>query len=110
MFCLIQESWVSDNQNEPQIRRARFLAQAPDHVLELMQQSERLDATASGTYHEFTDRISALALIGKACHWCADRPEQTGPDGGPIQKSITTSFVDPSLSPEEAHRRVILLP
>lgn len=105
MFCLIQESWVSDNENEPQIRRARFLAQAPDHVLELMQQSERLDAPGMGRTmkFKFTDRLSALALIGKACHWYADRQEQTGPDGGPIAKNVTVTFVEPSMSPEEAY-------
>ena len=92
MFCLIQESWVSDNQNEPQIRRARFLAQAPDHVLELMQQSERLDATGSGTYHEIqvyrspqrprTHRESLSLVCGSPrtdrAGWRADSEEYHG--------------------------------
>ena len=56
---------------------------------------------------KFVDRLSALALIGKACHWYADRQEQTGPDGGPIPQNITVQFVDASVSPEEAYRRMV---
>ena len=41
----------------------------------------------------FLDRLKAFALLGKACHWYADRLEQTGPDGGPIPQNITVSFV-----------------
>lgn len=52
---------------------------------------------------KFSNRLSALALLGKACHWYADRQEQTGPDGGPIQKTINVCFVKPSVSPEESY-------
>ena len=56
---------------------------------------------------KFIDRLSALALMGKACHWYADRQEETGPDGGPIPQNITVNFVETSLSPEEAYRRMV---
>ena len=56
---------------------------------------------------KFMDRLSALALMGKACHWYADRQEETGPDGGPIQKNIVVNFVEASISPEEAYRRMM---
>ncbi len=56
---------------------------------------------------KFVDRLSALALIGKVCHWYADRQEQTGSDGGPIPQNITVQFVDASVSPEEAYRRMV---
>jgi len=56
---------------------------------------------------KFMDRLSALALMGKACHWYADRQEETGPDGGPIAKNVTVTLVEPSISPEEAYRRMI---
>jgi hypothetical protein len=56
---------------------------------------------------KFTDRLSALALLGKACHWYADRQEEAGSDGGPIQKNITVKFVNPSGSPEEAYHRMV---
>ena len=48
---------------------------------------------------KFMDRLSAFALLGKACDYYAERQEQTGPDGGQIKKNITVSFVDISLSP-----------
>jgi hypothetical protein len=60
---------------------------------------------------KFSDRLSALALLGKACHWYADRPEETGRvDGGPIQKEIVVRFVKPSMSPEEGYRRLVTGP
>ena len=49
------------------------------------------------------DRHSALALMGKACHWYADRQEQIGSDGGPIQQNFTVSFVNAPMSPEETY-------
>ena len=55
---------------------------------------------------KFVDRLTALALLGKACHYYADR-QHTGPDGGPITKNVTVTFVEPSISPEEAYRRRI---
>jgi phage terminase small subunit len=57
---------------------------------------------------KFLDRLSALALLGKACHWYAERREETGGLDGerPIQKDIVVRFVKPSLSPEEAYRRI----
>lgn len=55
----------------------------------------------------FMDRISALALLGKACHYYADRQEQTGPDAGPIPQNLTVKIVDAPLSPDEAYRRVV---
>ena len=57
---------------------------------------------------KYSDRLSALALLGKACHWYADRQEQSGPDGGPVPKSIILEFVrPPSTSPEEAYHRIV---
>jgi len=56
---------------------------------------------------KFIDRATALALMGKACHWYADRQEQTGSDGGPVPQNLTVSFVNASLSPEEAYRRMV---
>jgi hypothetical protein len=56
---------------------------------------------------KFMDRLNALALLGKACHYFEDRPEQTGPEGGPISQNITVKFVDTRLSPEEAYRRMV---
>jgi phage terminase small subunit len=42
---------------------------------------------------KFSDRLSALGLLGKACHWYADHREETGGlDGGPIQKKIVANF------------------
>ena len=58
----------------------------------------------------FLDRLSALALMGKACHWYADRQEQTEPDGVPIPRNLTVQFVDAALSPEEAYRRMVTRP
>jgi phage terminase small subunit len=42
-----------------------------------------LDEKAVGYTKKFRliDRLRALELLGKACHWYADRQEQTGPDG-----------------------------
>lgn len=56
---------------------------------------------------KFTDRLTALALLGKACHWYADRQEDAAPDGAPIQKDIVVRFVKPPRSPEEAYRRMV---
>ncbi len=56
---------------------------------------------------KFIDRLSALALMGKACHYYADRQEQTGTDGGQAPQNITVEFVDAPLSPEEAYRRMV---
>jgi len=53
------------------------------------------------------DRLSALALMGNACSWYAERQEQTGPDGGPIPQNLTVKFVDAPLSPDEAYRRMV---
>ncbi len=59
----------------------------------------------------FINRIEALTLIGKACHWYADRREETGGlDGGPIHKTIVVNFVKPAMSHEEAYRRMLLAP
>jgi phage terminase small subunit len=56
---------------------------------------------------KFLDRLSALALLGKACHWYADRREDATPDGAPIQKEIVVRFVRPSKSPEGDYRRMV---
>jgi phage terminase small subunit len=57
---------------------------------------------------KFLDRLSALALLGEACHWYADhRQEPGGLNGGPIQKNIIVRFVKPPKSPEEAYRRMV---
>jgi hypothetical protein len=56
---------------------------------------------------KLVDPLRALELIGKACHYYADRQEQTGPDGGPIPQNLTVQFVEASISPEEAYRRMI---
>jgi len=56
---------------------------------------------------EFWRRHSALALMGKACHWYADRQEQIGSDGGPIQQNFTVSFVNAPMSPEENLHRMV---
>jgi hypothetical protein len=59
----------------------------------------------------FSDRASALALLGKACHWYADRREGTvEPDGEPMQKNVVVSFVKPSMSHEDAYRHMITDP
>ena len=42
------------------------------------------------------DPIRALELVGKACHYYADRQEHTGPDGEPLLKTIEVRFVSPS--------------
>jgi phage terminase small subunit len=51
---------------------------------------------------KLVDPIRALELIGKACHYYADRIEQTGPDGEPLLKTIEVHFVEPPNRPEEA--------
>jgi hypothetical protein len=56
---------------------------------------------------KFIDRLSVLALLGKACHYYADRLEQTGPHGGPIQKEYHGTICRCFLSPEEAYRRMV---
>ena len=67
--------------------------------------------TLKRTYKlKFLDRLHAFALIGKACHYYADRQEQTGPDGVPITRNLTVQFVDAALSPEEAYRRMVTRP
>jgi hypothetical protein len=58
----------------------------------------------------FLSRIDALALLGKVCHWYADRPEQLGPDGGSVQRDIALRFVKPSTFPEEAYHQMIKAP
>ena len=50
---------------------------------------------------------TVFALIGKACHYYADRQERIGSDGGPIPQNITVQFVEASVSPEEAYRRMV---
>jgi phage terminase small subunit len=47
---------------------------------------------------KFMDRLNALALMGKACHWYADRLELTGRDGRPLPPltGITVEFVEAS--------------
>jgi hypothetical protein len=44
------------------------------------------------------DRLNALALLGKACHFNADRQELTGPDGHPVEalSGIKVKFVNRS--------------
>jgi phage terminase small subunit len=60
---------------------------------------------------KFSDRVSALALLGKACHWYADRREGTlEPEGGSMQKNIVVEFVKPSMSQEEAYERMVTGP
>jgi phage terminase small subunit len=56
---------------------------------------------------KFLNRIDALALIGKACHWYAGEQEQTGADSGSNQKTIVVNFVKPSMPPEESYRRMV---
>ena len=57
---------------------------------------------------KFLDRLSALALLGEACYWYANRREETGVfDGKPIQKEIVVRFVSPPKSPKEAYQRLI---
>jgi hypothetical protein len=46
--------------------------------------------------YKFTDRLTALALLGKACHWYSDRREDAGPNGTPNQKETVVRFVRPS--------------
>jgi len=76
-------------------------------VSETVQGQDRTQ-TLKRTYKlKFVDRLHALALIGKACHYFADRQEQTGSEGGPIPQNLTVQFVDASLSPEEAYRRIL---
>ena len=53
------------------------------------------------------DPLRALELLGKACHYYADRQEHTDPDGRPIAENLTVSFVDAATSPEEAYRRMV---
>jgi hypothetical protein len=45
---------------------------------------------------KFTDRLTALALLGKACHYYADRQELTGADGHPLPPltGLTIEFVE----------------
>ena len=52
----------------------------------------------------FLDRLSTLALLGKACHYYADQQEQIGTVGGQAPQNITVQFVEAVLSPEEAYR------
>jgi phage terminase small subunit len=56
---------------------------------------------------KFLDRLTALALIGKAYHWYAEHREETGSDGGLIQKEFVVRFVRPSKSHEEVYRRMV---
>ena len=56
---------------------------------------------------KFMDRLSALALMGKACHFYADQQEQIGTDGGQAPQNITVQFVEASLSPAEAYQRML---
>jgi terminase small subunit-like protein len=57
---------------------------------------------------KFLDRLSALALLGEACHWYADhREEPGGLNGGPIQKNIIVRLVKPPRSPEEAYGHMV---
>ena len=60
---------------------------------------------------KFSDRLSALALLGKACRWYADRGEETeGFEERPIQKEIVVRFVKPSMSPQEDYQRMVTGP
>jgi phage terminase small subunit len=52
---------------------------------------------------KFLDRLTALALIGEACHWYADHREETEP----VQKEIVVRFVKPPKSLEETYRRMV---
>ena len=69
-------------------------------------QGESRKAVGRTKKFKFMDRLSALALLGKACHYYADRQEQTGSDGGSIPQNLSVRFVDAPLSPEEAYRRM----
>jgi phage terminase small subunit len=48
---------------------------------------------------KFLGRLTALALMGKACHWYGDQQEHTGPHGGPISSNVTVTFVGPLYHP-----------
>ena len=63
--------------------------QAQDETKKLVQQMCKF---------RFMDRLTALALLGKACHCYADRRELTGPDGRPVEalSGIKVEFVDAS--------------
>jgi len=79
-------------------------------VSETMHSQDRTQ-TLKRTYKlRFLDRLKALALLGKACHYYADRQEQTEPDGVPITRNLTVQFIDAALSPEEAYRRMVTRP
>ncbi len=56
---------------------------------------------------KLVSRLDALALLGKACHYYADRQEQTGSDGGPTPQNLTVKFVDASQSPAEVYQRML---
>ncbi len=59
------------------------------------------------TRFKLLDKLRALELLGKACHYYADQQEQIGTDGGQAPQNITVQFVEAPLSPEEAYRRMI---
>ena len=59
------------------------------------------------TRFKLLNKLRALELLGKACHYYADRQERTGPDGVLIPQNITVRFVDASLSPAEAYQRML---
>jgi hypothetical protein len=55
---------------------------------------------------KFMDRVAALTLLGKACHFYADRRDERGPYGSQSSPNVTVSFIHSPISPEEAYRRL----
>jgi len=111
MYCRFDPRKMFDAQGRPkkliELDDTEAAAIAVFEVSETVQGQDRTQ-TLKRTYKlRFLDRLHAFALIGKACHYFADRQEQTGSDGGPIPQNITVKFVDASLSPENAYRRMV---
>jgi hypothetical protein len=79
----------------------------PSRVMSSMGEIQGSDGSrkAVTVKFKFENRIDALALLGKACQWYADRQEQTASDGEPVQKDIIVRFVKPSMSPKESYHR-----
>ena len=56
---------------------------------------------------KFIDRVAALSLLGQACHFYADRPDEPGTDGSQRCPNVTVSFIPTPISPEEVYRRLL---
>jgi phage terminase small subunit len=65
---------------------------------------------ASTVKIKFLDRLTALALLGKACHWYANRQEQTGPNGRPIQNTMIVRFESPRDARESYDQMIKVTP